>query len=107
MLPFSMDPKKMQAVMKQLGIKQEEIDAEEVIIKAKGKEIIIKNPSVTKMVVQGQDMFQITGNAEEKTSGEDVKMVAETANVSEKEAEKALKDADGDLAKAIMLLKKQ
>ena len=106
MLPFSLDPKKMQAVMKQLGIKQEEIDAEEVIIKAKGKEIIIKEPHVTKMNVQGQDMFQITGNAEEKTSKEDVKMVAETADVSEEEAEKALEKADGDLAKAIMLLKK-
>lgn len=106
MLPFSMDPKKMQAVMKQLGIKQEEIDADEVIIKTKGKEIIIRDPSVTKMVVQGQDMFQITGNTEEKTSSEDIKMVAETANVSEKEAEKALEEADGDLAKAIMLLKK-
>ena len=106
MLPFSLDPKKMQAVMKQLGIKQEEIDAEEVIIKAKGKEIVIKQPQVTKMNVQGQDMFQITGNAEEKTSREDVKMVAETADVSEEEAEKALEKADGDLAKAIMLLKK-
>ena len=96
----------MQAVMKQLGIKQEEIDAEEVIIKTKGKEIVIKQPQVTKMNVQGQDMFQITGNAEEKTSREDVKMVAETADVSEEEAEKALKKADGDLAKAIMFLKK-
>ena len=105
MLPFSLDPKKMQAVMKQLGIKQEEIDAEEVIIKTKGKEIVIKQPQVTKMNVQGQDMFQITGNAEEKTSREDVKMVAETANVSEKEAEEALEKADGDLAEAIMLLK--
>jgi nascent polypeptide-associated complex subunit alpha len=101
-----MDPKKMQAVMKQLGIKQEEIDAEEVIIKTKGKEIIIRDPNVTKMNVQGQDMFQITGNAEEKTSREDVKIVSETANVSEDEAEKALEKADGDLAKAIMLLKK-
>ena len=106
MLPFSLDPKKMQAVMKQLGIKQEEIDADEVIIKSKGKEFSIKNPHVTKMNVQGQDMFQITGKVEEKTSSDDIRMVAESADVTEEEAEEALRKADGDLAKAIMLLKK-
>jgi len=106
MLPFSLDPKKMNAVMKQLGIKQEQIDADEVIIKAKGKEIIIKDPEVTKMNIQGQDMFQITGKAEEKTCSEDIKMVAESANVGEEEAKDALEKSDGDLAKAIMLLKK-
>jgi nascent polypeptide-associated complex subunit alpha len=101
-----MDPKKMNTVMKQLGIKQENIEADEVIIKSKGKEFIIKDPAVTKMTVQGQDMFQVTGNIEEKINSDDVNMVAESANVGEEEAKDALEKSDGDLAKAIMLLKK-
>ena len=41
MLP-GMNPRKMQAMMKQLGIKQVDVPAIEVIIKTEEKEIIIK-----------------------------------------------------------------
>ena len=37
------DPKKMQAMMKQMGIKQEEIDAKRVIIEKSDGRIIIEN----------------------------------------------------------------
>ena len=43
-----MNPRKMQQMMKQLGIQQTEIPANEVIIKTSEKEIIIRNPSVSK-----------------------------------------------------------
>ena len=95
-------------MLKQLGLKQEEIEAEEVIIKCKDKKLIIKNPNVTKMNVQGQEMFQVTGDIEESEDmgEEDVKMVASQANVNETEAREALKKSDGNLAEAILLLKK-
>ena len=58
-----LDPKKMQAVMKQMGIAQQEIDTSKVIIeKSDGGKIIIQPASVTKIKMQGQESFQITGD---------------------------------------------
>ena len=104
MLP-NIDPKMMKMAMKKMGIKQEEIDASEVVIKANGGNIIIKNPQVTKVKMGGQESFQISGDIEEVSfSEEDVKTVAEQADVSEEEAKEALSESDGDLAEAIMKL---
>jgi len=102
-----MDPRKMQAMMSQMGIKQTEIDAEEVIIKGKGKNIIIKNPSVTKVNISGQEMFQVLGKAveEESISDEDIKTVMVQTNASKEKAIEALKKSEGDIAKAILSLK--
>ena len=51
-----MDPKKMQAVMKQMGIKQEEIEASRVTIdKIDGTRIVIEEPNVVKIMMQGQE----------------------------------------------------
>ncbi len=104
------DPKKMQAMMKQMGIKQQEIEAERVIIeKSEGGKIIIENPSIQKIVMQGQESWQITGEAreevvEEGIREEDVKLVAEKTGKSEEEAMEALKEANGDIAEAILNL---
>ena len=49
-----MNPREMQKAMKRLGIKQEEIDAEEVIIKTAGKSLVIKNPHVSRVNMMGQ-----------------------------------------------------
>lgn len=105
-----LDAKKMQAVMKQMGIKQEDIDAERVIIETEDKTIIINNPSVTKINMQGQESFQITGDVSEEASEEegiseqDIKTIMEKTGCSEEKAEKALQEADGDLAEAILSL---
>ena len=56
-----MNPRKMQQMMKQLGIKQEEIPATEVIIRLEDRELIIAKPSVSKVDMMGQETFQITG----------------------------------------------
>jgi len=101
------DPKKMQAMMKQLGMKQEEIEAERVIIECFDKRIIIEEPNVVKINMQGQDSWQITGNATEEEKGvseEDISQVMEKAQVSKEKAEQALKDSNGDLAEAILSL---
>ncbi|MCK9567939.1 nascent polypeptide-associated complex protein [Candidatus Pacearchaeota archaeon] len=103
----NIDPKKMQAVMKQMGINQTEISATKVIIeKDDGEKIIIINPSVVKIKMQGQESFQISGDvseSEEKFSDDDVKVVMEKTGCSEKEAKKVL-EKTGDLAESILEL---
>ncbi len=103
----NIDPKKMQAVMRQMGMSQEEIPASKVIIKKEdGNRIIIGNPSVTKIKMQGQETFQVVGNVseeEEKFSEEDVRVVMEKTGCTEEDAVNALEET-GDLAEAIMKL---
>lgn len=103
----SLDPKKMQALMKQMGISQQEISAERVVIECEDKNIIINNPSVIKIKMQGQDNFQISGsvNEEEKSSAEeDIKTIMEKTSCSEKQAREVLEKSNGDLAEAILSL---
>ena len=106
---FPMNPKQMKKLMKQMGIELEEIDAEEVIIKTTTEDIIFKNPTVTKISAKGMESFQIIGSYETikkkpEISEEDVKLIMEQANVSEEVARKALEEANGDLAEALMKL---
>lgn len=104
-----LNPKKMQAVMKQMGIAQDEIPAEKVIIeKTDGGKIIISEPSVTKIKMQGQESFQITGDIGEESgevgvSEDDIKTVVEKTGCSEDKAKETL-EKTGDLAEAILEL---
>ena len=106
----------MQQMMRQMGIQQQEINATEVIIKTADKEFIITNPSVAKVNMMGQETFQISGEITERElsstslaseiSEEDIKTVMEQTGADQKSAKKALEEADGDLAQAILNLKK-
>jgi len=104
-----LNPKKMQQVMKQMGISQEEIDASKVIIeKNDNSKIIIENPSVTKVKMQGQETFQVAGNIKEeseepKISEDDIKTITNKTGCSEKKARETL-EKTGDLAEAILKL---
>jgi len=103
-----MNPKNMQKIMKQMGIKNEEIDAERVVIEGKTKRIVIENPSVTAIVMQGKKTYTIMGEETEEEKGiskEDIEIVAKQAAVDEKKAEAALKKNEGDIAEAILELK--
>jgi nascent polypeptide-associated complex subunit alpha len=109
-----MNPRKMQQMMKRMGIQQVEIPATEVIIKSEDKEIVITEPSVSKVNMMGKETFQISGqinerevSAEPEIKEEDIKTVMEQANVDEEKAKEALEKANGDLAKAIMDLQNQ
>ena len=111
MIP-GMNPRDVQKAMKRLGIRQEEIDAHEVIIKTADKEIIIQNPQVSKVNMMGQETFQITGEITEKEissepeiNEEDIKTVMQQTGASEDEAKEAIESNNGDLAKAIIDLK--
>lgn len=98
--------KKMAGMMKQLGIRQEEIDAKRVIIEKDNGKIVIDNPNVSKIKFQGQETWQIVGEGKEEQgiSEDDIKTVMEKTGKTKKEAEKALKESNGDLAEAILSL---
>jgi nascent polypeptide-associated complex subunit alpha len=104
----SLNPKKMQAVMRQMGMSQEEIEAIRVIIEKEDNfRIIIDNPSVIKIKMQGQENFQISGDIREDDGGniseEDIRAIMEKTGVDEQKAREVLKKT-GDLAEAILEL---
>lgn len=102
------DSGQMRKMMKQMGIEMNELsDVEEVVIKQSDKELVFPSPQVKVIEAEGQKTYQIIGGAEEReTKGEleeeDIEMVMEEANVDEETATKALEDADGDIAQAIV-----
>ena len=103
------NPKMMKQAMKKLGMKQEEVDAYEVIIKTSDGNLVIRNPQVSIIEGMGQKSIQVVGDIEKEKviSGDDVKTVASQAKVSERKAKKALEECGGDLAEAILSLKKE
>lgn len=105
---MNINPAQMKAMMKQMGIKQEEIDAVRVIIEKKDENIIIDNPTVQKINMQGNESFQITGDSRvESKSGfsdEDVKIVMEKTGKNEEEVKSVLEKVGGDLSEAILEL---
>ena len=107
------NPKKMQQMMKQMGIQQIEIDAVQVIIKTEDQELVFDNPQVSKVNMMGQETYQIVGtpivremDSTPDISQEDIDAVVEQANVSEEDAREALLESEGDIAAAIMKLQK-
>ena len=102
----NVNPKQLEQAMKKLGVKQEDLQAREVLITCADKTLIVRDPNVVKINMMGQISLQITGTIEEVSSisEEDIETVATQANVSKDEARKALEQAHGDLAEAILTL---
>jgi len=110
-------------MMQKMGMKVDEIaNVSQVIIRTDSKDIVIAAPTVTLVTVQGQAMYQIAGGQVSENTPhaatapptvpvaiqeEDVQLVAQQTGKSVEEARKALLDAGGDLAKAIIVLKGQ
>ncbi|NJE49733.1 nascent polypeptide-associated complex protein [Thermococcus sp. 9N3] len=107
---MGMNPRQMKKLMRQLGIKMEEMEGvKEVVLKLEGKEIVLKNPVVTVMVVQGEKTYQIVPGSEEvreviEIPEEDIELVMEQAGVDRETALKTLKETKGDIAEAILKL---
>jgi nascent polypeptide-associated complex subunit alpha len=110
-----MNPKQMKAMMKRMGIDQEEMPGvEEVIIKTKTKELVFKDAVVTAVSVQGQKTYQVVGIPQERErrreEGEeeggvpedDIKLVMSQTGCTAAEAKKALQETDGAPAEAIL-----
>lgn len=114
----------MERQMRRMGVDFQQLDAvTEVLIRFPDRELVLTEPQVVTMQGQGDNVYQIIGQAEERSltvsseaeegapktvaitfSEEDVQLVANQANVSEEEAREALRAAEGNLARAIIAL---
>jgi nascent polypeptide-associated complex subunit alpha len=107
---MKINPKQLEKMARKMGIETEGIEATEVIIKTPGKDIIISNPQVSRVNMMGQDSWQIAGEVSERSSepftDDDVKLVIAQTGSTETDARAALQESGGDLAGAIMKLKK-
>ncbi len=107
---MGMNPRQMKKLMRQMGIRMEELDGvKEVIIRLENREIILRDPVVTVITAQGEKSYQIVPGSEEvrpvvNISEEDIRLVMEQAGVDYDTARKALIEARGDLAEAILRL---
>ena len=109
-----LNPRMMKKLQKQLQSATEEIDATEVIIRTKDKELYFSNPSVSAMNMMGQQSYQIVGEPRERALGsseettnipqEDIDLVATQAGVSSEKAKEALEECNGEPAEAIIKL---
>jgi nascent polypeptide-associated complex subunit alpha len=115
-----MNPREQKRMMQRMGMNMETVDdVQQVIIRTAGKDIVIDEPEVAILQVQGQKMYQIIGGqvseqapsqrqtakvAEPTFSEEDVRLVADQTGKSLEKAKDALEECQGDLAKAILLL---
>jgi nascent polypeptide-associated complex subunit alpha len=113
-------------MMKKMGIEQTEVEgAKEVIIRFSDKEWVIQNPEVVVVKQGNSESFQISGSKTEraKESGkpieeeivteteieipvEDAALVAGQTGVSIETAIEALRESGGDLAAAILKLRR-
>ncbi len=114
-----MNPKQLNAMMRQMGIQMEEIeDVEEVIIRTKDRDIVLVNAEVARMKARGDVSWQITGEETVRPRApttppepvkleireEDVDFVAEQARVPKEKARAALEAANGEPAEALLKL---
>lgn len=102
------NPKQLQGLMKQLGMKQEEIEVERVVIEGKDKKIIIEPANVQKITMQGQTSWQITGEEREEGndvefSEDDISMIMEKTGKNREEVLSVLNETK-DIADAIVKL---
>ena len=107
------NPREANRMMQRMGMQVQQLDEiTKVIMETPTKRIVIDNPEVATVTVQGQTVYQVGGGTmrEEGIGGgsdEDVKLVASQAGASADEAATALRQSNGDLAQAIILLKQK
>lgn len=105
-------------LMQRMGMEAKPIEnVIDVTIRTADKSIVIDGPTVMSIAVQGQTMFQVAGGTlrEAQSTQEvrasipetDIQLVAEQACVPLEEAKKALEISGGNLAQAILSLKKE
>jgi nascent polypeptide-associated complex subunit alpha len=108
-------PRAAKRMMQRMGMNMGEMpDVQEVIFRTSDKEIVVENAQVAVLEMQGQKIFQVTGEVSERVlekqaskvaiAEEDAQLVADQTGKSIEDARRALEESDGDLAKAILLL---
>ncbi len=105
----NVNPTQMKSLMKQMGVKQEDVSAERVIIENMEKRIVIEPAYVQKITMQGQESWQISGESREELrvqeiTDSDIDLVVEKTGVGRGSAKKALEANRGDIAEAIVSL---
>ena len=108
-----MDQRKMQKMMKQMGVSTKDIPAEKVIILTKDKKIIFDKPQVTETTMMGQKTYQLAGNYIEETkeieikiNEDDIELVVAQTGVDKEKAKNLLEKNKGDIAATILELQK-
>ncbi len=119
-----MNDRNVRMMMKRMGMTTEELDdVEEVIIRRRSEEVVLGNPSVTVVTVQGVKTYQIAGEPVVRPRGsspapsaptapaaaaalpeEDIALVMGQAQVDRPTAEAALRETSGEPAEAILRL---
>jgi nascent polypeptide-associated complex subunit alpha len=115
-----MNPREQKRMMQRMGMNMDSVpDVQQVIIRTPDKDIVIDEPEVAILQVQGQKMYQVIGGqvseqapsqrqvasgSQQTFSEEDVQLVADQTGRSLEKAKEALEECGGDLAKAILLL---
>jgi len=97
-----LDPKQLEKLMRQMGANIELLPARRVTI-----ELEDAPQQVVQVRAQGQTTFQVIGGnlqREDIIKEEDIQLVMEKTSSSRDEAVKALKEAKGDIAEAILKL---
>jgi len=109
----NMDPRAMKGMLDRLGIRSKSIASTRVVIECGGKDIVIEEPEVTLVEGQGMKSFQISGRVSEvdrigaEIGDDDVKFVQEQTGVQDAAlVKKTLEEAKGNIAEAILRLKK-
>ena len=68
---MAFDNRQTRRLLQRMGMNLEQIDnVKEVIIKTDSKELIIKNPQVSKIKNKDMDMYQVMGNDTEEIATE-------------------------------------
>ncbi len=103
------NPAQMKGMMKKMGISQQDIPVRRVVFEMSEGNLVIENPNVVKIKMQGQESYQVTGNAVEEStelfSDEDVEMVMSQTGKDDETVRDCLERVDGDIAAAILDLK--
>ena len=92
--------------LRRMGIQVKELRAKRVVVELDDKKIILENAEVLRLSSAQGPIYQILPGSERteesiEISDEDIKFVAEQANVDEETARKYLIKHEGDIAKAI------
>ena len=110
MIP-GMNSRKMNQMMRKMGIQQQQIPAEKVIIILGDKQLIFDSPDLSKVNMMGQETFQLLGSYREESlsdepeiSEEDIETITTQTKASKEEAKQILTKNKGDIAKTILEL---
>jgi nascent polypeptide-associated complex subunit alpha len=117
-----MNERNMRLAMRRMGVSTEEMKGvQEVVIRLANEELVIENPEVTVVTMQGVKTYQVAGETKSQPRGthavvgteqkapppaayteEDVELVMGQAGVDRDAAVAALVEAHGEPAEAIM-----